>query len=366
MTPESHARTEPADGDASPALRREDDVTLVGIINVLLRRWLGIVVLMIVCTALALVYGAFFAGYAAHATFISTTPDVTGSTLGRLAAQFGISPTLLAGATSGSPQLYADLIETDQLLAEVARAHYRVPKEDGGADSVSGTYIQLAGISGDTPEERVQNAVDKLRKHKIAVDQDVESGAITVTVRAKWAPLAEQVAQRIVALVDSFNVNELQSEGRAEREFLAGRLAHAHQDVLAAEDSMQHFLDENRTYQTSPRLVFEQTRLQRQLDLQTSLYTSLAQSYEQARLAEVRDTPVLTVVDAPEGTGRPRFTVPVLVLAGLVVGGAIGIGLALTKEYLAMAREEGRRDVAELDRHLWLFGFGRRRRGGRA
>ena len=56
---------------------------------------------------------------------------------------------------------------------------------------------------------------------------------------------------------------------------------------------------------TRPELNFQQERLQRQVQLQQQLYTTLSQSFEQAKIEEVRDTPVITVVEPPEAPVRP-------------------------------------------------------------
>jgi len=94
----------------------------------------------------------------------------------------------------------------------------------------------------------------------------------------------------------------------------------ARQGLDSAEDALQQFYARNRTYQASPTLMFEEGRLKRRVDLAQSLYVSLAQQLQQAKINAAQDTPVYSVVDAPAIPGLrafPRRTKSVA-LAGLL------------------------------------------------
>ncbi|MDB4915861.1 MAG: lipopolysaccharide biosynthesis protein, partial [Gemmatimonadetes bacterium] len=73
--------------------------------------------------------------------------------------------------------------------------------------------------------------------------------------------------------------------------------------------------------------------------LAQQIYATVAQRYELANIEAVRNTPVITVLDAPEGLveARPRYTRQI-VLAVLVVGVIIAAAIALWSERSAPAR----------------------------
>src|SRR3712207_7894583 len=48
----------------------------------------------------------------------------------------------------------------------------------------------------------------------------------------------------------------------------------------------------NRDYRNSPELTFQQERLSREVSRVQQLYGRLSEAYEQAKIEEVRDTPV--------------------------------------------------------------------------
>ena len=76
-------------------------------------------------------------------------------------------------------------------------------------------------------------------------------------------------------------------------------------DLQEAENRLAGFLKVNRDYQNAPDLRFQYDRLNREVSIQQQLFVSLAQSFEQAKIDEVRDTPVISVVEAPEVPARP-------------------------------------------------------------
>ena len=76
-------------------------------------------------------------------------------------------------------------------------------------------------------------------------------------------------------------------------------------------------------------LAFQHDGLLREVALRQSVLTTLVQAYEQARVSEVRDTPVITVLQSPFFPPRhdPRQGV-LTTLLGLILGGMMGIALA--------------------------------------
>jgi uncharacterized protein involved in exopolysaccharide biosynthesis len=118
--------------------------------------------------------------------------------------------------------------------------------------------------------------------------------------------------------------------------------------MRSAEDRLQAFLQRNRDYRNSPELTFQQERLARDVSLQQTVFTTLAQSYEQAKIEEVRDTPALTLIDAPERPPQPDGSG--LVKKGLlavILGGLLGLGVALVREGFGRAHGAGSEELRE-------------------
>jgi uncharacterized protein involved in exopolysaccharide biosynthesis len=122
-------------------------------------------------------------------------------------------------------------------------------------------------------------------------------------------------------MLNDYNLQSLQSQAAAERRFTEARLDEARAALRGAEDALERFLEENRQY-TSPPLALERERIQRDVMLQQQIVMGLAQHYEDARIREVRNTPVITIVEEPALPvfPDPRGTLRLLILSGVLSG----------------------------------------------
>lgn len=303
--------------------------------------------------ALVLVVGALVLlgrrRYSVDVVFMPSSQGGAASQLVGLAAQFG-----LAGAAGGdatdSPDFYSDFVRSDQLLASVATATYRF--RVGGRDTTGDLMIPL-GIAKTRPELMRANAIAKLRSH-VSVSVSPKTGTVDLSVWT-WDPdLSMQIVQQMLDEVNRFNRQVRQNQAGQERRFIGTRVDSALADLRTAQDRMQAFLQRNRDFANSPSLQFEHDRILQDVTTQLGLYTSLLQNYEQARIEEVRTTPVITVVEQPIRPARPdsRKLVIRSFLVG-VFGLLIGIVAALGLDGIERRRSEAPAD-AEMVRSLWV------------
>lgn len=332
-----------------PWYEEREEVSLLSLANVLLRhRWLLLglpAALLLLVSACNLTQPP---SYTSGGSFLPQTGG-GGSQLGRLAgvaSQFGVSvPTAEPGQ---GPAFYAELFRSRALLESAATTTYSVP--DPEADSArSGDLVALLGIEAPSRDRAVAGAVDRLEE-AVSVQTGPETGLVEFSVTMPSPALAEAVADRLLELVNEFNVKVRQSRAREEREFVEGRLEEAREDLEEAEDRLERFLENNRRYENSPRLRFQEQRLQRQVELRQQVVTSLAQSLEEARIEAVRSTPVISVVTSPD---RPLQPDPRNLLRdgllALFLGGLLAVGLALVWEYARSAAAEGDDDYREFE-----------------
>jgi len=234
--------------------------------------------------------------------------------LAGVASQFGIT---LPSEPGHSPGFYGELVRSGAILEEVLRGRYRVATSEG-EDSADRTLLELLEIRGATPRHQMEAGVERLRRMTLV---DVRpTGLIEIRVRAPEPQLAMLIAERYVEGVNRFNAERRQSQARQRRVFVDGRGATADAELRVAEDSVRAFYEANREWQSSPRLVFEEGRLRRQLELRQELLLMLRRELESARIAEVNDAPVVTVIEPPVQATRhvtPRRTYIVIGASGL-------------------------------------------------
>ena len=258
--------------------------------------------------------------YTAVAQFISAgtqASQLPASGLAALASRFGI------GAAPGgdSPDFYAALLGERTILDPTLRDSFTTE----GGEKVR--LLDFIYTRSGTPERRLEQAAKKLGD-KTTVSVDDQTGIVSLSVEMPDPSVAAQVASRLIACLDSFNLLTRQSEARASRRFIEGRLKGAQHDLTEAEDSLRWFYERNRRLQDSPTLAFEEGRLKRIVDLRQQVFQTLSQEYEQARIDEVRDTPVLTVLQPPLiPTKRSWPKRGLALLFGLLSGFLLRLGL---------------------------------------
>lgn len=260
--------------------------------------------------------------YTSLASFLPQKSDLSRSGLGALASQLGVNLSL--DQTGQSPAFYAALLQTPELLGAVVDGQYQLA---GGPDSVS--LAQALRVTGRNPALVREFTIRRLRDIvDIRVDQSTDIVRLFVTTRS--AALSQQVATRLLDEVNRFNVERRRTRASAERQFADDRRRQAQEEMKESEARLQRFLEGNRNYTNAPALVAENERLRREVSLRQQVYTTLTQAYEQARIDEVRNTPVITVVEHPQAPVRPDSRRAVNWLAvSLVLGVLCGLAAAI-------------------------------------
>jgi uncharacterized protein involved in exopolysaccharide biosynthesis len=274
--------------------------------------------------------------YVARAAFVASEPASLSSSLGALssvASQLGVPglSTLAGASASGSPQFYADLLTSNTVLHAVVTARYDARKgEENGGRPFSGTLVEYLKARGTTSTDSVTDAMKRFQKSTLEVTPDRPTGIVRFAVRTKNRELSALIARRLLDLVNDFNLRRRQTQAGAERDFTAVRAAAALDSLRAAEAALADFRATNIDFSHSPALATREAQLQRRLTLLQQIYTSVAQRYELASIEAVRNTPVVTVLDAPEGLvmARPRYVAAFGIgtaFAGLLVACVIAL-----------------------------------------
>lgn len=352
-------------GGALRAAWSSQRFVLIGdVLEVLLRRRRLVLGLPTAMGILGFLFFQFFGQFVANSTI---TPEDPGSGLAQfagLAARFGAGVPGLGGQTETSVDFYAEVLNSNALLADVVQKQYKFATEPGGVDTVSGTLIELYGISGDNDAEKLKKAVAKLAG-RVSISTDRLSNVVNIRTKAPWRELTKQINRQMLTELNKFNLEKRQSRARAQLAFTEGRVGPARDELNAAEDSLRMFLERNLMGQSSPRLTFEAGRLQRRVDLRQQVYVTLVQAAEQARIDQVRDTPVFTEIVPPElFTGRSKSQYLMGMLAFVFFAG-VSVALALFLEYVEQERAANPEVYARLTATLDPV-FRRLRRGSRS
>lgn len=273
--------------------------------------------------------------YTAAATFVLQGSKGGGGLAG-LASQFGVS--VAPADVWQQPNFYIDLLKSRTVLEAVAGDSVCDPCGRGASMR---PLAERLGITERDPARRRAAVGSKVQRLTEATASP-RTGLVTLRVKSKSPWLAQQIADRFLAELTRFNYEARRAQAIAERQFAEQRMQDVAAELRGAEARLQAFYRTNRSYENSPELRFAENRLRRDVALQQDVYTALARSFEQARLDEVRDLPVLVVVDRAAVPPWPdERKLPLFGVLGAVTGLLVGVGLSLGRALLPQLQDDG-------------------------
>ena len=323
MSEPSHARPRPAPAVVSPLLEAKP-VRLGAMFGPVRHSWRTV-------AAVALLFGLTGLGLALRRTpgytsEFSLSPEARQNNAGAgIAAQLGIQ---LGGSAGGSLAFYSNVLTSRALLEPLLATHV------AGLPPTVRTLADLVAPDKPAGPKRTAAAVERMQK-AIVPTIDNSAGIIRVAVTARTPLLARSVGDSLIADLNAFNVRRRQAIAESDKEFAEQQLQVSGADVRNAENALAAFLEENRS-RIAPRLSIDEDRLRREVQFRQQLYTGLVQDYQRAKLDEARNDMPLTIIDPPSLPVQRNTRGGLIgLLAGLLIGGMLGMGWVYLREYRA-------------------------------
>lgn len=220
----------------------------------------------------------------------------SGAGLGGLAAAAAAFGVNVPGGDGGDAN-YLDIVNSrwmrEQLLKSEFSFHVRWSRF--GPEKVE--KMRLYDYVKAQNMDRGLNAIGRL----VSANRDLKSKVISISVETVSPELSQQVAQRVVQLLEVFLQEKGRTRGGAKAAFAESRLTEARREMDEAEAAFSRFMETNRNYQSSsdPAVRLRGNRLESELRLRQQLVSTLALNREQALLEEKNDMPILNLLDAP-------------------------------------------------------------------
>lgn len=320
-----------------------DHLTFTRWVAGILLRWRVVAAITVVMVLLGLTATLVIPPvYRSHASFVANSSSgsklqgAAGGTsgLGGIISQLGGS---VGGDPSESPNFYVELLGSRELLTRLLQSRFPDPRATNLRDSA--TLISILRIKKDDPQSRMEVAVKEMTK-SISAGLDPKTNLVWFSVDARWPDLSAQMANRLIELVSNFNRETRVSRAKAKRNFLQMRHDSAQTALRAAEERQRFFYEQNRGIISAPSLKYDEQRIRREVDLASDLYINLDRQLEVARIDEINDAALITVIDAavvPRKAQWPRYGV--VLMSTVALGLLIGLLFAGSAAVLADWRE---------------------------
>ena len=183
----------------------------------------------------------------------------------------------------------------------------------------------------------------------MAATVNSKTGVVNISVSTQWPDVSYWLATRLLERLNEFNLGRRREQAGDERRFAEELLRQREDSLRRAENRLEAFVERNRDFRSAPALALEFERLQRDVAYQLGVRNSVANTYQESRVREIRDTPTIVLVEPPRVpvSREPRG----LVRAGLA-GGFLGllaaIALAVLWRAVAIQKRRGDPEAVEL------------------
>ena len=374
---------------------REDGVSLIDVVLILVRQKQFVVR----AVAVFLVLGLFYAilkppDYTSQARVLREVQEGGGlqglpGGLGGISSLQGLGVNIGGEASGLNPETYPEILTSREVQLAVVRDTFYFPGPDqrmtfaeytarpGGPFQIALDYTiklpwtlkrHLGDLIGDSsprsvggsppgqpvyPTEEEEEAMEEIEE-MLWWEVDQESGIMTISVTADDPKLAASMTKSFLGHLRE-RVQLIRTEkAKQNLSFIEQRFEEAKKQLQEAEEKLAQFTDRNKQI-NSARLRTQRDRLQRQVTFASDLYSQLQGQKTQAEIELQRSEPVVTVVEEPVPPMKrsaPRRTFVVLI--SLIVGGIVGVVGAFTRWSINETKRDvrGREKVNEIRRSI--------------
>ena len=142
----------------------------------------------------------------------------------------------------------------------------------------------------------IEKAIKRFNNH-VQVSEDRISGLIKISTTFQDPIIASTIANFIGKQVEIYIQKENSAQSTKEKIFISDRLSIVKGELEETESALKDFKERNRGYEDSPELFMIFSQLFREVEAKKQVYLTLQQQLELARIEEVKQSPILHVLD---------------------------------------------------------------------
>jgi len=244
--------------------------------------------------------------------------DVSGITA--LKGLFGVSQMNNTSMTN----LYPDILKSRRIIDRILFQEFSSDLTNGKKKLLDILVPQELDI-----EVRMQISREILSTSIINIQLHPVKFITTIAITTTDPHLSASIARAFVEELDMFLREKTILKAGENRLFVEERIEETDSLLRDSEEVLKKFRENNKRIENSPQLLLEQGRLAREVKVQEEVYLTLKREYETIKIEEVKNLPVLGVLDfaiAPVKKSGPYRTRSLI----LTFIAAAGISLVLS------------------------------------
>jgi uncharacterized protein involved in exopolysaccharide biosynthesis len=247
----------------------------------------------------------------------------SGSEVGGLASQFGLS--VGSGETDfSSAKLYPEILKSRSLSKKLLSRKFDTDKYGKQKSLLTIISNGKTKSSQSGKDSLIYKAVTRLSKNIIKI-KPMKSSLISITTKTFEPKLASDLAKAVIEELDQMQKSYRLSRHKEKRYFIKNRMKDVEKELVVSENLLKSFRESNRNFNSSPSLLLEEARLEREVTIQMQVFITLKKEFELNQIEEIENSSMLVVIDEPEtpiGKNSPHIKrgVYLYTFIGLIFG----------------------------------------------
>lgn len=226
------------------------------------------------------------------------------------------------------------IVRSERVLREVIYHPYNAQEYPQPAN-----LIEYWEISGNSDNEMFDKALKELRK-RLDVSFDMRLGTVTISVEMEEPQLAADVANQVTAEMDTYTRTKRTTNATRQREFIEQRMEEVEETLKRSEVALKGFRERNRRIADSPQLILEEGRLNRDVEINSTVFIELKKQLEIAKIEEIKNIPIINVLDAARPPVRKSYPIrSTMVIMAFALSLLVSLGYVSISDRLYSIKE---------------------------
>ena len=311
-------------------LEEQNSLEFWSIVLILAKRINVIISTTIIIVLLSIYYAVYIAKpiFNSSAKIMSTSSNPNSTPVNEIAQRIGLD---LNNSTSESSWSYIDIVKSRTLARKLLQTKFDTEKL--GPQKLLLQILTSADVSSTVDIEKLyKRGIKKLDK---MISIKLNSNFYDLKITASEADLSKQLAEAVIDELDTYQRDYNRSKTSQTRIFIEERIEETRLELEKAEEDLKNFVDRNRRIENSPSLQLQQQRLAREVSVLTGVFTTLKQQNENAKIAEIKESNYVLVLDPPEAPlTRTSPNRKNIVLLGTFLGILFGVTVVFFLEFI--------------------------------
>ncbi len=287
--------------------------------------------------------------YISSATILLPQSNNVGnfSGLTGLASQFGVN----IGTNSNqidlsSPSLYPELLKSRTFAEKILEKKFFT--EYHGKDLTLLEILNKNNIKKFRTKDELITQSLKTLESMFDYKKDPISNFSIIEVTASEPLFTKQLADEVLKELESLNRYFKSETVNEKTKFIQDRISSVKADLETSENKLQKFNEQNRQI-SSPALLLEQERLERNVEIQKGIFLTLKQQLELAKIEEVQEVSVVKVLDFPQvPLYRSNKKLKIKFVLSIIMGLGLGILFGFMRSYINNSNVNERRKIRKV------------------